>query len=298
MFQLFNILKVILMHPLVKGNKLFAISNFFRFQLSSRIFGSPIVINWVDDIYVATSHGDSGMTGNIYCGLFEFKEMTFLMHYGNCCDTFYDIGANVGAYSLLASGVLGMHTVCFEPVGATYERLIRNINLNGLSHLIDARKIGVSDEDGILYFSESFNCTNKVVDADIHSLSQEAHVIALDSHFIPTSPSIVKIDVEGFEKYVLSGGYSFFNSDLVKVLIIELNGSGSAYGIKDSDIYSLICSFGFKMISYDSFHKTVDMISTLDSGGNAIFVKDLSDVLNRLSSSKLFTIHTANDMII
>ena len=64
------------------------------------------------------------MTGNIYCGLAEFADMAFVLHVLRAGDLFVDIGANAGAYTLLASSVAGAKTTCFEPVPATYARLL------------------------------------------------------------------------------------------------------------------------------------------------------------------------------
>ena len=64
------------------------------------------------------------MTGNIYCGLVEFADMAFVLHVLRAGDLFVDIGANAGAYTLLASSVAGAKTTCFEPAPATYARLL------------------------------------------------------------------------------------------------------------------------------------------------------------------------------
>ena len=64
------------------------------------------------------------MTGNIYCGLAKFADMAFVLHVLRAGDLFVDIGANAGAYTLLASSVTGAKTTCFEPAPATYARLL------------------------------------------------------------------------------------------------------------------------------------------------------------------------------
>ena len=57
-----------------------------------------------------------GATGNIYCGLHDFEEMSFLMHFLRAGDVFADVGVNVGAYSMLAASV-GARAIAFEPAG-------------------------------------------------------------------------------------------------------------------------------------------------------------------------------------
>ena len=48
----------------------------------------------------------TGATGNIYCGLHEFIELTFLLHLLRPNDLSLNIGANVGSYIILAARVL------------------------------------------------------------------------------------------------------------------------------------------------------------------------------------------------
>ena len=43
-----------------------------------------------------------GVTGNVYCGLHDFAEMSFMLHLLRAGDLFADIGANVGSYTVLA----------------------------------------------------------------------------------------------------------------------------------------------------------------------------------------------------
>ena len=64
-------------------------------------------------------------------GLCEFDEMGFVLHFLRSEDLFVDVGANVGAYTVLASGVIGARTIAFEPNPSTFKYLERNIAENG-----------------------------------------------------------------------------------------------------------------------------------------------------------------------
>lgn len=45
-----------------------------------------------------------GATGNVYVGLHEFESMGFVLHVLRSSSAFIDVGANVGAYTVLAAG--------------------------------------------------------------------------------------------------------------------------------------------------------------------------------------------------
>jgi len=89
-----------------------------------------VVCEWVNGSKFIARTGDIGITGNIYCGLWEFPDMAFLLHALRADDLFVD--ANVGSYTILASSAIGASTVCFEPVPDTHDRLYTNIRLNEL----------------------------------------------------------------------------------------------------------------------------------------------------------------------
>ena len=208
--KLLNTLLFIMNHPLNKKNKLGSLLCFIKWQLKSRLYKSKHIYKWVDKTNFIIKRGEHALTGNLYCGLLEYEDMSFVLHSLKETDNFYDIGANVGSYTILASGVKRCKSFCFEPIQSSYERLIDNVNLNKIQHLVDARNIGIGDRNEILSFTNDLNTTNRVCkDSDIDN-TENVDVIRLDDYFKSLVPSIAKIDVEGFEDFVLKGGKKFF----------------------------------------------------------------------------------------
>ena len=70
--------------------------------------------------------GQTISTGNYYVGLLEFEEMAFAIHFLDNSDIFFDIGANIGSYSILASGISKSRTIAFEPIESTFLQLEKN----------------------------------------------------------------------------------------------------------------------------------------------------------------------------
>ena len=131
--KLLNTLLFIMNHPLNKKNKLGSLLCFIKWQLKSRLYKSKHIYKWVDKTNFIIKRGEHALTGNLYCGLLEYEDMSFVLHSLKETDNFYDIGANVGSYTLLASGVKRCKSFCFEPIQSTFERLIDNVNLNNFS---------------------------------------------------------------------------------------------------------------------------------------------------------------------
>jgi hypothetical protein len=118
-------------HPVTKDNRIKALTKYIVFNSVNQI-QSNIKYNWIENLVFYASKGDGGIVGNIYYGLYEFDESMFMLHYLREEDIFLDIGANVGHYSLLASGIKNCQSISIEPVPNTFERLNQQVNLNKL----------------------------------------------------------------------------------------------------------------------------------------------------------------------
>jgi len=296
--SLINTLSFIINHPFNKNNKLSSLFCFIKWQFNSRLIKSKYIFKWVDETKVIIQRGEHAMTGNLYCGLMEYEDMGFMLHCLRKTDIFYDIGANVGSYTILASGVKGCRTICFEPIQSTFERLMDNINLNKIGHLVDAKNVGVGSKNEILSFTKDLNTTNRVCTSSKSDGTVDIEVITLDDNFDSSVPSVVKIDVEGYENFVLKGGKKFFSSSNVIAMIIELNGSGKVFNIKDTEIHHEIMSFGFVPVKYNLFQRELEALENYNRVGNTIYVKNIEAVQKRCTKSDSLCVHTANDLII
>ena len=127
-------------------------------------------------------------------------------------DTFVDVGANVGYFSLLASAIVGpIGTVlAFEPNPVTFQSLAHNIELNRCTN-VKAIPVGLANEVGVARFY-----TDRSGNSGAASLAAgpyrdlETTEIRLDtldrvlSALLPP-PTMIKIDIEGAEVLALRG---------------------------------------------------------------------------------------------
>ncbi len=119
-------------HPLNSKSKIFAIVSFVFWQIKLRlIYPNEMVVFFTNKSKYIVQKGRTGLTGKLYCGLHEFEDMMFLLHFLRSEDQFFDIGANVGSYSILANSHVGANTISFEPLPATVELLKNNKAING-----------------------------------------------------------------------------------------------------------------------------------------------------------------------
>lgn len=285
-----SIFKFIWNHPIASKNRLMAFKKFFRWQLSQKIYPHPVLVPFVENSRLVVEKGMAGATGNIYTGLVEFEDMAFILHVLRVGDTFADIGANIGAYTILASKNTGATSYSFEPVVETFNKFKRNIEANEIASLVYPKLCGVGAKNSLLFFTKKLDTVNHVVyekDNSVNDEVVEVPVVALDSLFIDQQPQVIKIDVEGFEWDVLAGAEKTLQSQNLKSIIIELNGSGGRYGFSDAAIHEKLLANSFRPYSYEPFKRKLNPLETYGSF-NTLYIKDFDWVNDRIQSARKF----------
>jgi FkbM family methyltransferase len=281
--NIISIIKGIIKHPLNKKNKLAAITRFIQWQLRSRITRKPMMYQFTEKSKLIIKSGMAGATGNLYCGLHEFEDMSFLLHFLREEDLFIDIGANIGSYTLLASGQVGCTAIAIEPVPSTYTLLENNITLNNLQTNVTTMNIALGGEDGTISFTSALDTTNHVATKNEKDTIQ-VPMSRLDAITLNKMPTLLKIDVEGFETEVIKGSKETLQKETLKAIIIELNGSGDRYGYNEVDIHNIFLSLGYKPFLYSPFERTLKEVNNFGRH-NTIYIKDYNFVLKRIQTA-------------
>jgi FkbM family methyltransferase len=151
---------------------------------------------------------------------------------------FFDIGAYKGYYSLIASGLLrnGGMVVSIEPNPASFSILEANISRNSINNII-AKNIAIGDTIGKSSFRLNGASSRFGENGDI-----SIDVCTLDYVVEQTKliPSMIKIDVEGYEYEVIKGGYNTINK-YKPILLIEIHISANFA------LFNLLVSIGYKI---------------------------------------------------
>ena len=169
-------------------------------------------------------------------------------------EVFFDIGANIGVFSLYAALHRKSDVYAFEPEAKNYACLNRNILLNGLGRRIKALNVGLHDRTGL----EFLNLHELASGAALHALGEpldwrkqrfepkfEQAVLAftLDEiveRFGFPVPDHVKLDVDGNEDRVIRGGRKTISNPRLKSLQIEISEN-------DRPLFESIESCGLKL---------------------------------------------------
>ncbi len=196
---------------------------------------------------------DSILSKLIYNG-FEKKERDYVMSQLNNGDIFVDVGSNIGLFSLPASIKVGDtgRVICFEPAPTTFNRLLENININKF-HNLDIRNLGLSDKQGELQFhlyNDGYDAWNSfAADKNLQSdVAISVRTSTLDHELSDIDKSrikLIKIDVEGWEKFVLHGGKEFFTNydPIVLIEFTDTNTFNAGYSIYE--LYDIMINWGY-----------------------------------------------------
>lgn len=148
---------------------------------------------------------------------------------------FYDIGANVGVYSLLAASLCttGQRVLAFEPEALNFSRLNANIHHNSLGDHLMTYPIALSDNAGmdVLHISDctagaAFNSVGgEHMGRDV-CRQQGTCLSTIDllvtQHGFP-APTMIKIDVDGIEERIIDGAKAVLANPTLKTVLIEIN---------------------------------------------------------------------------
>lgn len=161
---------------------------------------------------------------------------------------FWDIGANVGLYSIYAARNVGATVVAFEPSVFNLEWLARNIYLNHLQSRISVVPVALSDKCGFNTFGMSNTAWGGALSTFGEKFDQngeDLHVIfeyqtigltlrAAYQYFSLPKPTHMKIDVDGLEHFILRGAGDVLGYP--QQVLIEINDAFVAQATETSSI--------------------------------------------------------------
>lgn len=202
-------------------------------------------------------------TPNFLCGYradtFSTKEpetLAWIDEYGGD-GPLYDIGANIGLYSLYYAATKAGNVYSFEPSVLNLKLLAKNIHSNGFDKKIriipnpltdhnDFADFSLSSIDeggalssfGVEYGHDGENL-NTIFRYQILGLTLD---YLLSAKMIKELPQLIKIDVDGIEHLILAGAVDILKNPNLKSLLIEVNDD---FQLQANNVNKLLTSSGF-----------------------------------------------------
>lgn len=157
-------------------------------------------------------------------------------------DVFWDIGANVGVYTLYAA-LRNIVCLSFEPSPGNFYLLNRNIEINKMDNRISALCIAFNDTTRLdsLYmantdlggalssFAEAVDWKGEPFTAFFKQAMIGFSIDDFVRQFNPLFPNHIKIDVDGIENKIIRGAKHTMSDKRVKSILVELDNSRENY---------------------------------------------------------------------
>jgi FkbM family methyltransferase len=177
---------------------------------------------------------------------------------------FIDVGANIGLHSLVAAKRVGPagRVDAIEPEPFSRGRLERHLRLNRLEN-VELFPYALSDRRGtaVLHLSPSENLAKSSLREENVTMglrtqspgSVEVRTRTLDEHVLSAGhrPNVLKIDVEGAELLVISGGLSTLSPDDSAAILFEASDlQTAAFGYTTRDLKTKLLELGYEVFRY------------------------------------------------
>jgi FkbM family methyltransferase len=185
-------------------------------------------------------------------------------------DHFIDIGANIGLVTLHAASLVGTRGKIwsFEPNPEAYDRLVRHLDLNDVSKN-RAFNLGLGSEQAKLtlkLFGRHSGKASLVPHDEPAIRSVAVDIVRGDkviSELDPDEPTVIKIDVEGFEVAALKGLGAILDGNVAVIVEVSPAWLGQA-GSSPEELFDLMQSHGLNAYQFATLQGRTSQRLTLD----------------------------------
>jgi len=181
-------------------------------------------------------------------------------------DTFYDVGANAGYFSLIAAKAVGLtgRVVAFDPIPINVHVIKEQIEINKLSNRCVIEPLAISNTNGVLSFTISKrNANSHLSNIPLPHviMEEEREVIQVETTTLDdyvqkhSHPTLIKMDIEGAEVNALEGAKTLLSSKNTTFLISvhSLSIEKQVKAILKKNGYEFFNLHGFEQMIFAGF---------------------------------------------
>jgi FkbM family methyltransferase len=207
-------------------------------------------VKYDSDLVINVSLKDYIQSSIFFNGYYERTIVEWLCSELSPTDVFWDVGANIGAITLVAARRCA-RVVAFEPEPTTMAKLRNNVHVNGLNN-VRLEPIALSDQDGDVMLTLGPECNSGMNSialrrTDRPSISVKTTTAdAFLSAIASDAPTVMKIDVEGAEARVLRGAPKLLTCPRLRAIMFE-SKAGAEGRPEDRALLSSLEGAGFRV---------------------------------------------------
>jgi FkbM family methyltransferase len=178
----------------------------------------------------------------------DAAELALLREHVKAGQVVLDIGANIGFYAEILSGLVGQNgrVHCFEPDRKNFSYLKQAIE--GLPNVsANNRAVGPKTDTLKIYTSKNLNVDHRTYEPDDYDEVLEIEAVSIDDYVKGGKVDFIKMDIQGFEMQAVSGMERTLADNSKIQLISEFWPYGlRAAGSSTSEYYDFLCARGFR----------------------------------------------------
>lgn len=246
--------------------------------------------------------------GQIAKGLFlhefEKNELDAFQSLVNQGSIIIDAGANIGLYSIIGSKLVGDsgRIYSFEPSKTTFNLFKNNILLNQVTNITAINK-GLGDKMGetliLNHNNETGDAENYISNSTLNNLESvndgSAEVIVIDSldnfqyENSISKVDFLKVDVEGYEYYVLKGAENLLRENPDIIILFECaDHLAKRAGSSQNEVFNFLNKLGFELAYWNEKLKKwiCDKTDPINSG-QFLASRNIFTILQKLTDKSI-----------
>lgn len=212
----------------------------------------------------------------------EPETLAWIDEYGGN-GAFFDIGANVGLYSIYFGVTKPGHVYAFEPSVFNLALLVKNLNVNKLEEKVTIISTPLTEVNQLAEFTLSSTQEGGALSAFGVSYGYDGKPLAracsyqtlgfsldflISSKLLKEHPSMIKIDVDGIEHLILRGALETIKNPICRTILLEIPDDFSEQA---EEVSKILTGSGFTLINKKQLGIANDL--AVSSGFNQIWVK-------------------------
>jgi len=197
----------------------------FWYWLNAKTHSSNTFTCQLDGYKMKLLYSDKGLSKQLFISGYREPECTRLIkEIVKPKMTIYDIGANMGYFAIMESKLVGQDGLIYaiEPQKNSYGMLKANIDLNNCTNIhTDMLTIGNKIGTTKLYKDSHLNRCSVLIESDNY---QKIEMTTFDAYAkYREKPDIIRMDVEGYEYYIVDGMKNLFDSNQKCIIFLEVH---------------------------------------------------------------------------
>ncbi|MEV6652979.1 FkbM family methyltransferase [Streptomyces sp. NPDC051219] len=229
--------------PANRAHPFRAVVRTVSYDVRTRWLGRPTVARLGERSLLVSYRGETNSPHAVYRNPPNWPEMGVWQRLLKPRDLFVDVGANIGAYTILAAEC-GADVIAVEPNARNADRIREHLRIN--NYRAEVVEKVLADAPGVFRMTSDLDSLNHLLLGETDE-GEKVEATTLDEVVESRDVAGVKIDVEGAERLVLEGATKALNEQRIRVIQLEWSEHRAQHMLGESrgSVADLLRGYGY-----------------------------------------------------